>query len=963
MKTFIEEVVSHVLAEYGEKTGDVTIVFPNRRAGLFFSKILSSKIDKPIWMPHVYSMEDFVLSLSPIEKIDTVEAVFDLYDSYISLQPSAEAFDKFYFWGEMIIKDFEEVDHYLINPNQLFTSIKSQKELDEEFYFLTPEERETISQFWSTFLPEATKTQLAFIATWKILLPLYQDFKKRLLAKNKGYGGMIYRHVTELMKEGKIGHDNQLIFAGFNALTGAEEQILKYFVKETNAHILWDCDAYYLNNPLQESGYFMRQYAVDSVLGKTFRNTELIDRISQPKKIALTGVALEIGQVKALSEKLSALIKEKDFVPEKTVIVLAHEYMLFPVLHALPPEIDKVNITMGYPLKDTPVYTLLDSLMQLQHSIRKNQVGQISFYAKPVLDILNHPLLTIDQTNEGIEKALEIHKRNLIYIPKEELIFKSPVLNLIFSKAELPISYLQSVLDQLYVFWENKGHDLELEFISRFYVHLTELQQMMGTKPVLMQIDFLIKLFRKIARSLKIPFSGEPLQGLQIMGILETRNLDFDHVFILNMNEDAWPASPKQGSFIPYNIRKGFSLPVQEHQDAIYAYLFYRLLQRSKTIDVYYNTVSEFNVNGDLSRFMKQLISESGLKIAHQKLANKIVLRPPESISIQKDQYIFNRLGRFTTSYSGKFSSKLTPSALDTYLTCRLKFYFRYIEEIYEPDELSEELDSMSFGNIVHDALEILYDQFIKKQKRRNILPADFFWLKSGIGGAINQAFIKQFHIKNEKKFVPEGRNIIAAEMVTKLVSKIIDMDEKYAPFEILGLEASTREGFFKNVEIPTGNGKVIVQLKGKIDRIDLKNDMVRILDYKTGKDVKSFETLESLTNGKETKRNKAAFQVMFYSYLFHHLHPGKYPQIVPGLFNSKDLFSEDFSWQLTGKINSKSQKIENYIPLHDEFSSSIQALLEEIWNPAVSFDQTSDIEKCKYCAYAGICRKGNVAN
>ncbi|MBV6644306.1 MAG: PD-(D/E)XK nuclease family protein [Cyclobacteriaceae bacterium] len=955
--TFVEEIAKELYEKHGDHLSELQVIFPNRRAGLFFRKALGQLISKPIWMPQVSSLEDFVLAKSSLRKLETLEAVFQLYEVYKRHQSKEESFDKFFFWGEMILRDFEEIDQYLVDPEKLFTSIKTQKELDEEFYFLGEDEKRIIQSFWATFLPTSTKSQEAFLETWKILLPIYLDFKQELLRKGQGYGGLIYREYLQGLNETSITDIGQLFFVGFNALTLAEEGIIKHFIELGKAEVYWDLDAYYMDDENQEAGFFLRQYRKDPILGKTFSNG-FPAGITRSKPISTTGVSLEVGQAKAMAEDLQALSTKPDFQPERTVVVMPNEYMLFPALHSLSDEIDAVNITMGYPLKDAPVFSLVESVLQLQQTIREDLVNGVSFYHRPVIELLEHPLLLPLAKKKIGDLIHDIKRRNLIRLYQEELMVSHDLFMLIFNKPDHALKYLLDILKALHHEWKEKGHDLELEFISRFYQQIDRLGQMLGDRAERLSYDFLIKLFRRLARSLKIPFTGEPLQGLQVMGILETRNLDFDHVFILNMNENSWPAAPRKGSFIPYNIRKAFELPVYEHQDAIYSYLFYRLLHRAQDVHLYYNTVSEFNVNGELSRLVQQLAFESGLKIEKRILANPIKTKPARPIQVEKSKGVMEKLHRFLIR-DEEWTPRLTPSALDTYLYCRLRFYFKYVEELYEPDEMQEEMDPMVFGNILHDTMEILYDQFMKKQKRDVIEPNDFFWLEGGVDGALNKAFVQHYRVKNEKKFKLEGRNIIAAEIIRKTALKILKFDQQYAPFKILGLETSTRDGYALDYPVEVHGKQLRIGLKGKIDRIDLKQGLIRVIDYKTGRDAKDFTTVSSLIDRADDKRNKAVFQVFFYSYLFYKTYDGEYDQIEPGLFNSRDLFDKSFDWRLMEKPGRKAAPVSEFRTYLEPFEEILTQLLHEIFDKEVAFDQVEDQKKCRWCPYQEICGRG----
>lgn len=950
--TFISELASRILEE-NDHLDQVTVVFPNRRAGLFFRKALSEHITKPIWMPKVTSMEDFVVQYSPYTKVESLEAIFMLYEEYREHQKRDETFDQFFFWGEMILRDFEEIDHYLVNTRQLFTSIKSQKELDEEFYFLEEEDRAIIQSFWSSFLPQATRYQEAFLQTWKLLLPIYEALRQRLLNQGKAYGGLIYRELCDQLDQLVVEPGKKIYFAGFNALTLTEERIIKHFVEHHKASVIWDVDEYYFSDSKQEAGLFFRAYHKDPILGKTFPK-ESPNRFQTTKVFTATGVSLEVGQTKALAEVLDRMSDEIRNHPEETVVVLPQEHMLFPTLHAIPDSLDKVNITMGYPLKDTPVYSLLENVLLLQNHRKESLVHGVSFYFKQVMELLEHPLLFSLDERKIRDLLMKIRKQNLIVLYKEDLDLSHPLLTFIFEKATHPLQYLEHVLKGLYDAWKDRGHDLELEFIARFHAHVKQLNTMIGEKAEGLSYDFLIKLFRRLARSFKIPFTGEPLNGMQIMGILETRNLDFKKVFILSMNEDSWPATPRRGSFIPYNIRKAFDLPVFEHQDAIYSYLFYRLLQRAEEVHFYYNIVLEFNVNGELSRLVQQLEAESGYTIEKRILASPIQVKVPEPITIEKSKEVLAKLDRFTLGYPGKDASTLSPSALNAYLDCRLRFYFKYVEKLYEPDEVKEELDAAFFGTLLHDTMEKLYENFKAHWKREVVYEEDIFWIREGVSGALNQAFIKRYGITNEKKFKLEGRSLIAAEIIKKFINKILDYDKRYAPFRILGLEAGNKDGFGLSFPVQIGDTSRHIRLKGVIDRIDMKGGIVRVIDYKTGRDAKDFTTVASLTDRDDKNRNKTVFQVFYYSYLFFKKGTETYQFIEPGVFNSKDLFDEKFEWLVYDK-ESKTP-IRDFTRYVGDFEAGLASLLSEMYNSEVPFDQTTNDEKCKYCSYKDIC-------
>ena len=949
--SFLDEVATYVVTKFPDLE-DATIIFPNKRAGLFFTKILSQKIKEPRWMPKVTNLQDFIVGKAGYKLLDPLELNFRLHEIYRKYQDSEVQFDNFFFWGEMILRDFQEIDNHLVEADQLFTSVENQKELEDAFNYLDDQSIKIIQSFWSSFLPKATKTQEAFKATWRLLKPVYHENYSKLVREKVGYLGLIYREYNS-----KLGHTSKeqgpIVLAGFNALTKVEEAIFEKWIKYGDIHILWDADAYYMDRKEQESGLFLRSYRRKPIFKSTFR-PNLPDRIKQPKSVIGKGVSLEVGQAKAMAEDLASLIKTKDFKEEKTVIILPNEYMLLPVLSSLPDGIKHVNITMGLPMSSSSVFTLIESLLSLQKK-RKDSIRGVYFYYEDVQNVLSSPFLN------GIEpvritKLMDgINNKNLIYLSSSEIDLKSNLFKIIFEAADHPLAYLKSVIKYIIGFWKEDINELDKAFLLKFLDQIVQIEEFIPDTQEEVGYGFLIKLFQRMAKSLTLPFEGRPLLGLQIMGILESRNLDFDNVFILNLNEGNWPSNTALGSYIPYNIKKAFEMPVPEHKEAISAYLFYRLLQRSKMVRFYFNTVTDFNVNGEVSRYIRQLQFESSLEIDIKYVANPIKISTPRQIIIEKSDEIKQSLKKYIVN-PDKWTPRLTPSALDTYLSCRLRFYFKYVMELYEPSKMQEELDPMVFGNILHDSMELLYRDFIKKQKRKVIGKGDFFYLSSGVGGAINQAFLKHYQIKNEKKFKYEGRNIIAAEILQKMVNQILKYDKSYAPFEIIGLETSTRDGYSINFPLKGLEKEVIVGLKGKIDRIDKKEGVVRIIDYKTGRDERVFDSIESLGDRQNKKRNKAVFQLFFYSMLFYQCSKESYLRIEPGLYNSRDLFGKNFGWQVGSKKEGPVTEFRIYL---EDFNSVLNNILEEIFLTDQPFDQSEDDKNCNYCPYKGICNRG----
>ena len=965
MKAFLKELAEKVYKEHGENLDQVTMVFPNRRAGLFFRKYLSEDLEKPVWSPAIMSLEDFVQPLSVIQPLDKLSLIFQLFGIYKKISTAKEEFDRFFYWGEMLLKDFDDIDKYLVDAKNLFVNLSRQKELDQVFDYLTEEQKQIILDFWHNFDDRPSDEKESFIKIWEILFNLYDQFTRQLKNDRSGYMGMIYRDVVEQINDSSLTVPyDKVIFAGFNALTKSEETIISWFIKEGRAIVYWDIDTYYVKDKNQEAGLFFREYAKKAVFEKSLAEP-LPAHLIQPdnKNITITGVPMSVGQAKVLGQHL----REKFNQPhqyENSVIILPEEHLLFPVLHSLPENITKINVTMGFPLRNTSLYSLFEHLLEMQINLKQSSSGETYFPYRQVLAILKHPYVRYFDFQLAEQNIQDIERNNKIFIGAATLQSDKLLYPLIFKTLQDGNEIFSYLLDILMVInsggQEDNDHGLEREYTYQFFTQLKRLQEITREQRIELDLNSFLRLFRQIVQSLRLPFSGEPLHGLQIMGVLESRNLDFENVFILSMNEGAFPSLANQHSFIPYNLRRAFDLPTYDHLDAIYAYLFYRLLQRARNIHLYYNTESGINKGGELSRFLQQLLFETDFKIKSYVLNNGVRLPVPKNITIAKSGAIASEMKKFMTDRT-EFSQRLTPSAINTYLDCRLKFYLRHIARIKEPEKLEDEVDPKVFGNLLHHSMEFLYGQFIKVKKKNTVAKEDFDFLNAQLEGAIAAAFRKQYRIPANKNFTFEGRNILARAMVKKFASKILENDREYAPFDIIGLEADETEGYQIDHPIIINGERHVIGLKGVIDRIDSKDGIARVIDYKTGRDDKRIEDIPSLFDRDHEKRNKAAMQTLFYGLLFTSSKPGNTLPVMPGIFNSKEMFADQFDLRL--KIRDPDNK-NKYLPLIDvrpvlnTFSLELTNILEEIFDLSVSFDQTEDRKICSTCPYTGICHR-----
>ncbi len=945
---FLEEIAKIVIDKYQASTDTLTIVFPNRRAGLFFRKYLSSAISRPVWSPKIQSIEDFIKGLSDLKSADKLELIYLLYKVFADLTKSREEFDKFFFWGNVLLQDFDEVDKFLVDARLLFKNLVHIKNLENDLDFLDDEQKALIIGFWKSFGEKLSRQQEDFLGIWDNLYATYTQFQEVLKARNIAYDGMIYREVANDLTTGAITIGaEKVIFAGFNALSASEEEIISWFVQEGKGEVYWDADDYYLNDSKQEAGKYLREMKFgNTALRKSFKKSYGNAFINSSKKIEVISVASEVGQAQEASHILQSV---KSQIDEDTAVVLPNNTLLFPVLHALPENVGKLNITMGYPLASSSLFGLLDALINLH----LKSEGKNVFHFRNVLNVLKHPLITRFQDEATLKILQDIQNKNILWIQKERLVIDHELHSLLFKNPQSSIAdYLIEVVKYLA---NDDNEQVEKEFAFQFYQLLNRIQDFMAKNNLKLSIGAFQKIFRQLVQNERLPFEGEPLLGLQLMGILETRNLDFKNIIVLSMNEGLIPPAPKNTSFIPYSIRKVFGLPVIDHQDAMYAYIFYRLVQRAENIYFIYNAAEESGKSGEVSRFVRQLEAETDIELSHRNIASEVIVEDPNLICVDKDKNIMDQLLKFTSRLG--YEKRLTPTAINTYLDCRLRFYYKYVLGLKEQDEMAEEVDAMVFGNILHHVMEKLYLPYDNDGKRQ-ISESELKEVRLRVDDEINREFALQFGTK-EKEFVFEGQNVLAREIIKKMILKVLEFDQQRIPFEILGVEADDKKGYLYQADITINGSKVQVGMKGIIDRIELRDGHVRIVDYKTGKDQKVFPDIPSLFDRDNKSRNKAVLQTFIYGLLY--LHSSNHKSNIPvqaSLFNIRDLFRSDFSPLIQiGKGNSKQDVVDirSYL---GEFEQELKFLLNEMYDFEVPFSQTSDMNKCSYCPYAGLCNR-----
>ncbi|MFN8181411.1 MAG: PD-(D/E)XK nuclease family protein [Bacteroidota bacterium] len=940
MQGFLSKLAETVVQQHGTDLSRIALVFPTRRAGLFFKKELAARLQGPAWSPRIFAIQDFMVSLSESSIPDSVTLLFELFSVYRNYFPD-EPFERFYPWGEVMLRDFEEIDRNLVDAEKIFTLVSDLRSIDAAFA-LEEDDLERFRGFWKNFFGrELSGIKSEFLHTWKNLLPIYRDFRKKLQDKGQAYEGLAYRLAAEQLRgDGKPAVEfDSVIFAGLYALSKSEEAIIEHFVDQGIGATHWDTDRYYLDDPAQEAGYFLRS----SPLFREPRNWVGDDLLRQPKSFEVASIPLEVGQAKYAGDLLAGWVKEMGFLPERTAVVLPDEHLLFPVLYSIPEDFPSINVTMGYPLRLTPLYRLLESLIALVRNRRSGKEDAGSYYFRDVEQILGHPYVRLLDP-EGLRDWQQRH-RDKRWIRISESVLREnvpPFFSRFFKKVEgMPALFawfreiLRAVLEAMQE-QEFRFHRLESEFVFHFHKQLSRLEELVRDLPVEQSLETFWTLFREVVHSARIPFTGEPLSGLQVMGFLETRVLDFDNIIVLSVNEQSLPSGGQHPSFIPFNLRKAFRLPTQEEQHAVSAYHFYRMLQRARRVVFTYNTESKGLTSGEPSRFLLQLehelVPRSQGAISWER---KVITTPirdvhPLPVTVRKDADVLDKLQRYATAPGKRpeASARFSASALSTYIACPLRFYFRYVAGLQETEEAEENLEAATFGSVLHRALQNLY----KTGKRWEA--AGVRALRKRIEEQVDEALHHEFISSDQL----EGKNILLRNVIVELTGRILEKDEAYAPFEILGLEEPV-EGRLAL------DDKRTVHFHGFIDRLDRGADGVRIIDYKTGRvKLESTVDTEALFSDPAAKEQ---FQATLYAWMV--LQGGAYDTVKAALFTLREM-REGVRYLNDGEAFSSEQL--------NEFEERLRTLIREILDPDVPFAQTDDEDRCKYCPFREICNR-----
>jgi hypothetical protein len=948
MQAFLAKTARYLLDRYGESTGEICIVLPNRRAGLFFRNHLAAQAGKTIWAPEVYAIEDFIARLCGLQPVDNITLLFELYRLYREEHgANAEPFDEFSKWAQVFIQDINEIDRYLVDARQLFGNLKNIKEIES----------------WSLSEEQLTDFQQRYLDFFQSLGGLYEKLKAGLLAKHQVYEGLAFRIVCEQLDEKiKLQGWKKIIFAGFNALNAAEERIMLSLKQRGLAEVLWDTDAYYLNDTRQEAGKFLRRLLPQFRKEPGEETTWTEDLLSTGKKeIHIIGAARNVVQAKVACRLLEELNLSEEQL-KRTALVLADENLLFPVLHSIPGYVENVNVTMGYPLKNTPLAGLTEILFSLHEYSRQfakeRKDNTARFYHKELIRLLSHPYIKFLFAGSPFANRLKnaIIKRNYVFVSITELqAFLEGEEQDAFDRLrqllepwkgpqdalkcfELVISWLRTRFQE-----DRERSTVETEYLFGFRKVYKRLQSLLDEYGYALDLKTFRSLAKQVIATSSLPFYGEPLAGLQVMGVLETRTLDFENVIMLSVNENVIPAARHQHSFIPFDLKRAFSLPTYQDKDAVFAYHFYRLLQRAKNIYLLYNTETDEFGKGEKSRFITQLLYELPRVNPSVTISEEIVVtgnageQHGPGLTIQKSKAILDALQQ-------KAGKGFSPSALNTFRNCSMQFYFSHVAGLRETEEVEETIGADTLGTAVHEVLETLYRPFLKKVIRAE----DVKGMKLQAEALTRSVFLDLFTSRE----LDHGKNLLTLKVAHKFVGNFLDAEIAF----LQDLEKENRHLTILELEFPLEKsvqvGQQSIVLHGNADRIDSISGMVRVIDYKTGK-----------AEGKELKfgnwdqlitdpgLNKS-FQLLMYAWLY--AKDGKAAgghELVSGIITFRELSAGLKTVSAAG-----AEALD--AGLLARFEESLVELLKKILDPEQPFTQTTDLEICGYCAFRAICNR-----
>jgi hypothetical protein len=914
--SFLDKLAEVIIDNYSDKLANTIVVLPNKRAKIFLLEALKRQVSNTVFSPEIISIEEFIQDIAGIRSIDSLELLFEFYEVYLIIteKSSQKSFELFANWAKTLLQDFNEIDRYLLDPTHVLSYLKDIEDIKK----------------WGIEVENRTQLLENYIDFWKLLPNYYQSLYAHLLNKGIGYQGLIYREAVNNLKHFSDSFkEKQFIFGGFNALNTAEEKIIQELTYCKQAKVYWDVDQTFLNDPYHDAGLFVRRFKQNWKHYKSNPFEWIVDNFSQSKNIQIIGTPKAIGQAKIAGSIIENIIKDNPSETlDKMAVVLGEENLLVPLLYSLPSTVGSLNITMGYSSKNNPAQILITKLFKMHTNALSRNANSYVMYYKDILDVLTHPL--VEPYAKANVLVTTINSNNYTFITHYKLMDLNPnptdLFLLLFQKWENnSTAVLETISTLLLKIKSNLSNDKEEEKITKAFVYsifktINKLINYYSKHTHIDKIDTLYAIYKQVIDLAEVSFEGEPLNGLQIMGLLESRVLDFDTVIITSMNEGKLPAGKSMNSFIPYDVKRELGLPTFKEKDAIYTYHFYHLLQRAKNIYLIYNTESEGLDAGEKSRFITQLEVEKQPKhtIKHEIYNAVLPQTAYQPMIVPKSELVMLRLKEIA-------EKGFSPSALTSYIRNPIQFYFQKILRISEVEEVEENIALNTLGTIIHETLEALYTPFIGKFLSESDIQSCFKLLDAEV--------LKQFKLVYKEGEIKKGKNLLAFEVAKRNVSNFMKVElesiKNGDAIKILHLEKAC-EKVLEHPSLPFP-----IKIAGKVDRIEERNGIIRIIDYKTGKVEKTNVTLKSWKGLTEDIKNDKIIQVLAYAFMFEKEANGL--PIEAGIISFKNLKSGFLPF------NFKEGKEENTI-IDNEISANylgqLVLLLNEIIDETISFTE-----------------------
>ena len=960
-KTFLEYVAEDIIGKYGTDLSRIAVVFPNKRAALFLNEHLARIAGQPVWSPAYITISDLFRQHTDLKPADPIKLICDIHKSFTKCTGIDETLDHFYGWGQLLLADFDDIDKNMADADSIFCNLKDIHELDDISY-LDDEQKEMLKRFFANFSDDIeSELKKRFLSLWSHFGDIYHDYNRRLTEQGIGYEGAIYRKVAS--EETLHLKYDKYLFVGFNLIQKVERVLFSRLMKEGKAKFYWDFDEYYMPTArAQQSASVPNNTASFAAYLTDFPNEldntdrDIYANMRRPKRIRFISSPTENAQARFASNWL--LENDRYKAGRKTAVVMCDESILLPIMHSLPPEADKVNITSGFPLAMTPVASLVMLLFDLYTlGLRKKGTAFNPHYLKK---LMAHPYarhlqeVHLKEMNDVHLKGVHLKGVHLSQVHQEKEMHQEGIAAL--------LHHIATLVKQVGIATKQEGDALTQESVFRMFTILNRLAALADSGDLLVDNTTLRRLVSQLVGAASIPFHGEPVVGVQIMGVLETRNIDFDNVLLLSCNEGNMPKGVNDSSFIPYSIRKAHGLTTIDNKVAIYSYYFHRLLQRAGDITIAYNNSTDNGHTGEMSRFMLQLLVESGQKIEHYSLTAKNQPSPLMPKAIEKDEAAIGKLEEM---------SRLSPSAINTYIRCKLAFYYQYIAHIKEPDSDPETIDNRMFGNIFHRAAYLIYKDItdhspvIEKAHIQAYLSN-----RKLLASVVDRAF------EEEECKTNNGLQIINREVIIEYITKLLKIDQQLCPFSIQAMEEEAKVYTQLSFTIPSGGalkGGALVSsapdkhynltIGGIIDRLDVVTDKqtgkrrIRVVDYKTGnKPSSAIKSIEEVFDPKNiaSKHSNYFLQAILYSLIVSGSKEWNAANdaVSPALLFIKQAATNDYDPTLC----IDKHPISDVTVYEEEFLTKLKETVADMYSPNAAFTPTDDRKKCELCPYRMLC-------